>query len=315
MIELFQSADLMVQSLIVISLMACVITLAFPYFLPDPFEKRLRSQVFDRGADKNSRASRAGLRQEGAFLVRSIVRRLRLAEWLGIENSSSKLASAGFHGAPSEAMFIFFRATISIGLCLVGIFYFFFIDDMGYAFSTRIAAVIGLLYIGIKIPEIYLDKVTQERLQSIRRAFPDALDLLVICLESGISIEAAFRRVSEEVGLQSAALADELMLTTAELSFLPDRRQAYDNFARRVNLDAVRQIVTVLNQADRYGTPLAVALRLVAQESRVARMAEAERKAAALPPKLTIPMVLFFLPVLFIVILAPAITEASKNFF
>ena len=141
---------------------------------------------------------------------------------------------------------------------------------------------------------------------SIKRAFPDTLDLLLICVESGMSIEAAFKKVSEEVGSQSVALAEELTLTTAELSYLPDRRQAYENLAKRTDLDGVKSVCMALQQAERYGTPLATMLRVMAQENRDMRMSEAEKKAAALPPKLTVPMILFFLPVLFVVIIGPA---------
>jgi tight adherence protein C len=141
---------------------------------------------------------------------------------------------------------------------------------------------------------------------SIRRSFPDALDLLLICVESGMSIEAAFRRVSQEIGAQSVALAEELTLTTAELSYLPDRKMAYENLAKRTGLEGVKSVCMALMQAERYGTPLGNTLRTMAQENRDMRMSEAEKRAAALPPKLTVPMILFFLPVLFVVILGPA---------
>jgi tight adherence protein C len=144
---------------------------------------------------------------------------------------------------------------------------------------------------------------------SIKRAFPDTLDLLLICVESGMSIEAAFRKVSNEVGTQSVALAEELTLTTAELSYLPDRRQAYENLAKRTDLDGVKSVCMALQQSERYGTPLATMLRVMAQENRDMRMSEAEKKAAGLPPKLTVPMILFFLPVLFVVILGPAVIK------
>ena len=132
------------------------------------------------------------------------------------------------------------------------------------------------------------------------------LDLLLICVQSGMSIEIGFKRVAEEIGTQSLALAEELTLTTAELSYLEDRRQAYENLAKRTNLDGVKSVCMALQQAERYGTPLAQALRVMAQENRDMRMAEAEKKAAALPPKLTVPLILFFLPVLFVVVLGPA---------
>jgi len=153
---------------------------------------------------------------------------------------------------------------------------------------------------------LLLKNKIKRRQLSIKRAFPDTLDLLLICVESGMSIEAAFRKVSDEVGTQSVALAEELMLTTAELSYLPDRRQAYENLAKRTDLDGVKSVCMALQQSERYGTPLATMLRVMAQENRDMRMSEAEKKAAALPPKLTVPMILFFLPVLFIVILGPA---------
>jgi tight adherence protein C len=149
----------------------------------------------------------------------------------------------------------------------------------------------------------------------MRRAFPDAMDLLLICVESGMSIEPAFRRVSQEIGVRSIPLAEEFALTTAELSYLPDRRAAYDNFYKRTGLDSVKQIVTSLVQAEKYGTPLGAALRVVSQEARDTRMMEAEKKAASLPPKLTVPMIIFFLPVLFAVILTPAIIQISGNHF
>jgi tight adherence protein C len=165
---------------------------------------------------------------------------------------------------------------------------------------------IAAAYIGMHLPLMLLKNKIQRRQLSIKRAFPDTIDLLLICVESGMSIEAAFRKVSEEVGTQSVALAEELTLTTAELSYLPDRRQAYENLAKRTDLEGVKSVCMALQQAERYGTPLANMLRVMAQENRDMRMSEAEKKAAGLPPKLTVPMILFFLPVLFIVILGPA---------
>jgi tight adherence protein C len=166
-------------------------------------------------------------------------------------------------------------------------------------------ALIGA-YIGMQLPYLFLKNLISRRQLSIRRAFPDSLDLLLICVESGMSVEAAFRRVSQEIGSQSVALAEEFMLTTAELSYLQDRRMAYENLAKRTNLDGVKAVCVALQQSERYGTPLGQTLRVMSQENRDMRMSEAEKKAAALPPKLTVPMILFFLPVLFIVILGPA---------
>jgi tight adherence protein C len=141
----------------------------------------------------------------------------------------------------------------------------------------------------------------------MRLAFPDSLDLLLICVESGMSLEQAFRKVAAEIGGQSIPMAEEFSLTTAELSYLSDRRMAFDNLTARTGLDIVKSLCTALTQAERYGTPLGQALRVLAQEGRDDRMNAAEKKAAALPPQLTVPMILFFLPVLLIVILIPAV--------
>lgn len=178
----------------------------------------------------------------------------------------------------------------------------------------RLFAVIGVGYLGFYAPNIYISNRMGKRQHSIKRAWPDALDLMLICVESGISIEAAMRRVSEELGEQSPALAEEMVLTTAELSFLPDRRVALENLATRTQIELVRSVTQALIQADRYGTPVAQALRVLAQEGRDERMNEAEKKAAALPPKLTVPMILFFLPVLIAVILGPAGIQVADKF-
>jgi tight adherence protein C len=167
-------------------------------------------------------------------------------------------------------------------------------------------------YIGIHAPMLYLKNAIKKRQHSIKRAFPDALDLLLICVESGMSVELAFRRVAAEIGSQSIPLAEEFTLTTAELSYLQDRKVAYENLQKRTGLDGVKSVCMALVQSERYGTPLATTLRVMAQENRDQRMTEAEKKAASLPPMLTVPMVLFFLPVLFVVILGPTGIKLSQ---
>ena len=163
------------------------------------------------------------------------------------------------------------------------------------------------------LPVLYVSNRATKRKQSIQKAWPDALDLMLICVESGMSVEAAFRKVADEIGAQSVELAEEFVLTNAELSFLQERKQAYDNLAGRTGLESVKSVSQALVQAERYGTPVAHALRVLANESRDMRMNAAEKKAAALPPKLTVPMILFFLPVLFAVILGPAGIQVSER--
>jgi tight adherence protein C len=188
----------------------------------------------------------------------------------------------------------------------VALVYMFLVLKMEQPPMVKVGLALGAAYLGMQLPYLFLKNQISKRQLSIKRAFPDSLDLLLICVESGMSVEAAFRRVSEEIGSQSVALAEELMLTTAELSYLQDRRMAYENLAKRVDLEGVKSVCVALQQSERYGTPLAQTLRVMSQENRDMRMSEAEKKAAALPPKLTVPMILFFLPVLFIVILGPA---------
>ena len=198
------------------------------------------------------------------------------------------------------------RLIVCVVAFVVALFYLFVVLDFHQPATVKIGIAIAAAYAGMHLPLILLKSKIQRRQLSIKRAFPDTLDLLLICVESGMSIEAALRKVSDEIGTQSVPLAEELTLTMAELSFLQDRRQAYENLAKRTDLDGVRSVCMALQQAERYGTPLAQMLRVMAQENRDMRMSEAEKKAAGLPPKLTVPMILFFLPVLFVVILGPA---------
>jgi tight adherence protein C len=202
--------------------------------------------------------------------------------------------------------FMFFRFVMPPVVFLVTLLYLFVLTHFNYPFMMKVSIAFAGALLGYYLPDLWVSNVSTRRQQSIMRAFPDALDLMLICVESGMSIEAAFRKVSEEVGTQSVALAEEFTLTTAELSYLPDRRQAYENLAQRTGLEGVKAVCLALQQSERYGTPLATTLRVLAQENRDMRMADAEKKAAGLPPKLTVPMIVFFLPVLFVVILGPA---------
>jgi tight adherence protein C len=188
----------------------------------------------------------------------------------------------------------------------------FVILHLHWAGWQKLLAAVGTALLGFYVPDLYLSNKITRRQTSIMKAFPDSLDLLLICVESGMSIELAFTRVATEIGVQSVELAEEFGLTTAELSYLPDRRQAFDNLAKRCGHPGVKQIAGALNQAEKYGTPLGQALRVCAQENREMRMAEAEKKAAALPAKLTVPMIIFFLPCLFVVIMGPAIMKVMR---
>jgi tight adherence protein C len=238
--------------------------------------------------------------------MKRVVEQFNLAKWLGQEEAQTLLVQAGHRGQGPYVAFLFFRLVSPLLALLATAFYIFIVIDLDQPPTIKVAICVAAAFAGMQAPKMFLKNKIARRQLSIKRAFPDALDLLLICVESGIAVEGAFRRVSHEVGSQSIPLAEELTLTTAELSYLPDRKQAYENLAKRTNLEGVKSVCLALQQAERYGTPLGQALRVMAQENRDMRMSEAEKKAAALPPKLTVPMILFFLPVLFVVILGPA---------
>jgi tight adherence protein C len=267
-----------------------------------------REKIRQRERERLARGEkqRAALRQSPKQYMQRAVERLNLTKWLAQEEAREKLVQAGFRGQAPYVAFLFFRMVSPLVLFLFAVFYIFVAIQLDQPTTIKIGLCLGAAYIGMQVPYLFLKNRIAKRQLSIKRAFPDALDLLLICCESGMSIEAAFKKVSEEIGTQSVPLAEELTLTTAELSYLPDRKVAYDNLGKRTDLDGVKSVCMALQQSERYGTPLAQTLRVMAQENRDMRMTEAEKKAAALPPKLTVPMILFFLPVLFVVILGPA---------
>ena len=257
---------------------------------------------------------RKGLREEHSQGMRNVVERLDLKRALADESTIGKLKMAGFRGQNPLTRFLFFRLVLPFAGLLLGGLYVFVLNGLPeQPLFIKGFVVVVCAYGGFYAPVVYINNRASKRKQSIQKAWPDALDLMLICVESGMSIEAAFRKVAEEIGVQSVELAEELVLTNAELSFLTERRQAYENLTNRTGLETVKSVSQALIQAERYGTPIAHALRVLAQESREMRMNEAEKKAAALPPKLTVPMILFFLPVLFAVILGPAIMQFSDQ--
>ena len=298
---------------------ATVLTIAIPLTEGNSLNKRMKSVATEREKIRarererlNRQGERVSLRQEPKAYMRRIVEQFKLGDWLGTENAKRQLSMAGYRGPQAEIGFLFFRLAAPIGLFLFALFYVFVINGFGQPFIVKVGIAIAGAYLGIKAPEIFLSNQISKRQSSMRQAFPDALDLLLICVESGMSIEHAFRKVSNEIGTQSVALAEEFGLCTAELSYLAERKAAYENLAMRTGLEGVKSVTTALIQAERYGTPLGTALRTLAQESRDQRMNAAEKKAAALPPKLTVPMILFFLPVLFVIIMTPALVQVFK---
>ncbi len=295
-----------------IAAVATVLTLAMPLVFADPLGKRMKAVALEREKIRQRERERMAQAQQKVNLrpsakqsIQAIVDRFNLKKWVGQEEARLKLVQAGYRGQAPYITYLFFRMVTPAACALSAAVYLFVILDFQQPAMVKLGMCIAAAYIGMHAPLMFLKNRIARRQLSIKRAFPDTLDLLLICVESGMSIEAAFKKVSDEVGTQSVALAEELTLTTAELSYLPDRRQAYENLAKRTDLEGVKSVCMALQQAERYGTPLANMLRVMAQENRDMRMNEAEKKAAALPPKLTVPMILFFLPVLFVVILGP----------
>src|SRR6266508_4402342 len=295
-----------------VAAIATVLTLAMPLLATDSLGKRMkavaieREKIRQRERERMARGEKVALRRSPKQYMQTIVDRFNLTKWVGQEQARELLVQAGYRGQAPYVAFLFFRMVVPVVMLATSVFYVFVVLKLDYPISVKVGICIAATYLGMALPSLFIKNKIQKRQLSIKRAFPDALDLLLICVESGMSIEAGFKKVSETIGSQSIPLAEELTLTTAELSYLQDRRQAYENLAKRTNLDGVKSVCMALQQAERYGTPMAQTLRVMAQENRDMRMSEAEKKAAGLPPKLTVPMILFFLPALFIVILGPA---------
>ena len=298
-----------------VAMFATVTSVMLPALKGDKLETRLKQVTSQR--EKLRRASRAaleqkGLKQEAKGTVSQITKKLDLQKILEDPNIAAKLEQAGLRGPKPLTIFYFCRFFLPF-IGAIGMFtYIFFVNDHNLSTQLKYGSIIFGAAAGFYAPNMYVGNVAQKRQFSIMRAFPDALDMMLICVEAGMSIEMAFAKVGAEIGSASAELAEELQLTTAELSYLQERRVAYENLAKRTGHEGVKAVTMALIQAERYGTPLGDALRTMAKENRDMRMSEAEQKAAALPAKLTVPMILFFLPVLFLVVLGPAYIKIKE---
>lgn len=308
----------MTMLLAAIAASATVYTLVMPLFAGEGLSKRMkavaseRERIRQRERERLNKSEKVSLRQTPKQVVSRVVEDFNLTKWLAQEAAREKLIMAGYRGQAPYITFLFARMVAPIVLFAGSVVYVFLIAHMDRPMPIKIGICVGAAYLGLQAPMLFLKNAISKRQLSIKRAFPDALDLLLICIESGMSVEMAFRKVATEIVGQSIALSEEFTLTTAELSYLQDRKVAYENLAKRTGLDGVKSVCLALQQAERYGTPLGQSLRVMAQENRDMRMNEAEKKAAALPPKLTVPMILFFLPVLFVVILGPTGIKISE---
>jgi tight adherence protein C len=317
-VESVTDPDNLIAGFVAVVSFATIVTIAAPAMNRSGLEGRLKSVANRR--EELRRRSREAMANKGGTLrhvdegvYKKVVDRLNLSRLLEDPKVAEKLAQAGFRGPRPISTFYFFRFVTPFVLSTFVAFYLFGIQPFDLPLMTRIAACVAGLTAGYYVPNVYIGNIAQKRRDSIVQAFPDALDLLLICVESGMSIEAAVQKVSQEIGGTSIELAEELTLLTAELSYLPERRMAYEGLAKRTNHPGIKSVATAMIQAERYGTPLGTALRVMAKENRDMRLAAAEKKAAALPAKLTVPMIVFFLPVLFIAILGPAIIKVQDT--
>jgi tight adherence protein C len=307
-----------ITSIVAIFAFATVLTLGLPMLERNKLGERMKA-VSERREELRQRHhaalnKRNTLRSEPVNFMKQTVDRLKLSSILESEGTREKLSRAGKRGQAPLIAFMFFRFVMPPVVFVATLFYLFVATHFAWSDTTKSLAAFGSALFGFYSPDIYISNLIAKRQESIMRAFPDALDLMLICVESGMAIEPAFTKVAIEIGQQSPELAEELALTTAELSYLPERAVAFENLAKRCGHPGVKAIAAALNQAEHYGTPLGQALRVTAQENREMRMNEAEKKAAALPAKLTVPMIVFFLPCLFVVILGPAVMRVMSTF-
>jgi tight adherence protein C len=312
------NTDLIVASMAAVSVFGAIVVVCWPYFAPNGFRDRVWQVAGGRDAIRNrERARFQGAKAQNLLTTRpkevfkTIFDRMNLANQAEDGEVVRKLRMAGYRGQGPVITFLAIRLLTAPALFAVTAFYVFAVLPLPYPFFVKFSIATAAAVFGYFVPALYVGNRIAKRQKAIRRAWPDALDLVLICVEAGMGIERAFQKVADEIGPQSAVLAEELGLTTAELSYLPERRKAYENLALRTGLDSVKAVVTCLVQAEKFGTALGPALRVLAQENRDVRMSEAEKKAATLPPKLTVPMIVFFLPVLFAVIITPAAIQIS----
>jgi len=326
MFEQLTQPENLLALLTAVGVFASILVVVMPMLAKDNLGIRMKSVALEReklrarerarmaSTKKEGRRTGAKKREPGA-LIKLFVDKLNLRKALADDKTEAELIQAGFRGQSPLFIFLGLRFSLPFIFGAAAAIYFYFIkaripgDE-----NTLKMYCLGAAFAGFYSPLLIVRQIVKKRQLSITQAWPDALDLCLICVESGKSIEGAFRKVAAEIGPQSVALAEELMITTAELSFLQERRVAYENLTARTGLDSIKNVVLSLTQSEKYGTPLSSALRVLSQESRDMRMNLAEKKAASLPPKLTVPMMICFLPALFCVILGPALIRTYATF-
>jgi len=281
-----------------------------------PMEARAKMLASRRDELRSHTRKDKGARRrqkESLTLMRRVVAALKLLQSQQTDKLHDKLSQAGLRSRDAVIVFLFFKVAMPVVLGALAFVAVYLLQVIDLAPGARLLTVLGGVALGFFSPELYISSQASKRQKAIQKALPDGLDLLVICAESGLSLDAALDRVANELGAANPELGEELQLTSVELGFLPDRRQALLNLNRRTNLPSVRGVVNTLLQTEKYGTPLSQSLRVLATEFRDQRMLKAEEKAARLPATLTVPMIVFILPTLFIVLIGPAIISVMDN--
>ena len=305
-----------------IAALAVLVALYAALTVRDPMAKRVKALNERRDQLKagivlatGKRRTKLGQKNETAEGIRTILSSLRVLQDEQIKVAQTKLMQAGIRSKELAVVVIFSRLVLPIvfgGIVTLGVYGLDWFPTWG-AFK-KYGLVAGTFILSYKAADIWLHNKTTKRVDAIRKGLPDALDLLVICAEAGLTVDAAFNRVAKELGRAYPETGDEFALTAIELGFLTERRHAFENLANRVPLDAVKGVVTTMIQTEKYGTPLASALRVLSAEFRNERMMRAEEKAARLPAIMTVPLIMFILPVLFVVILGPAACSIAEAF-
>jgi len=300
-----------------------IVSVAMPFLQSDGRENRLKYLAKRREELQAQQRQKFEVRQQASLrrretrsqnMMTTVLNRLNLMEKARSPELRQKMMQAGFRGQGPAIAYVFARLALPLVLASVLALILFSAKKLDFDPLLKLLICAGAACLGYLIPDIIVANTAKKRQQMIVKAFPDALDLIVICVEAGISLEQAFVRVSHEMAEMSPILSEEFGITTAELAYLGDRRMALDNLATRTGAEPVKALTTSLIQSEKYGTPLGVALRVLSRENRDERMSRAEQKAGSLPAALTVPMILFFLPVLFIVLIGPAIIQVIQTF-
>jgi tight adherence protein C len=285
----------------------------------DPMRGRIkalaeRREAMRAGFVAPQRRERRSQREKSVGVMRHVVKRLNLMRDQSSQKIVQKMAEAGWRSKDAIIVYLFFKMVLPIIVGVAATIMLFGFDFMHLQPLTRFVAAIGSILLAAMAPDLMVKNTVQKRQANIRKSLPDALDLLVICAEAGLTIDAALSKVAREMAKTCDEISDEFSLTAVELGFLTNRRQALENLSRRVSLPALRGVVTTLIQTERYGTPLSQSLRVLSAEFRNERLMRAEEKAARLPAILTVPLICFILPSLFIVLIGPAILSVLDNF-